>query len=414
MEDAAMPQDVMVVGAGPAGLCLALALAARGLKVLVLDRQDEQALAEPAYDGREIALTHRSVRLLHELGVWQHLPADAAPVLRRARVMDGAHRGFEVGGEAFGLSYLGRFVSNHLIRRAAWCAAAAMPGIEIRTSVSLESLATDARCARVAPAGGERLEAALLVAADSRFSTTRRALGIPAFAWDLGMTMVLSRVRHEQPNHGVAWEWFGRGQTRALLPVADHEASAVITLPGVEAQSLLDVPDGDFGAKVTARFEGRLGRMTPSSTRHAYPLVATWAARFTGSRCALAGDAAVGMHPVTAHGFNLGLASVERLAQSVGEAVERTGDPGHPDALARYERRHRAGSAPLFAGTQAIAGLFTSPGAWAQPLRWLALSAGGRFPALPRGLAAALLDSPSDPGGAAHWARAGLRALRAR
>src|SRR5690606_39497857 len=48
--------QVLVVGAGPAGLCVALALAARGMEVEVVERQRREALAMPAFDGREIAL----------------------------------------------------------------------------------------------------------------------------------------------------------------------------------------------------------------------------------------------------------------------------------------------------------------------------------------------------------------------
>ena len=52
-----MSPDIVIVGAGPAGLCLARALSGHGLSIVVLERQAEQALAEAAFDGREIALT---------------------------------------------------------------------------------------------------------------------------------------------------------------------------------------------------------------------------------------------------------------------------------------------------------------------------------------------------------------------
>ena len=49
--------------------------------------------------------------------------------------------------------------------------------------------------------------------------------------------------------------------------------------------------------------------------RHSYPLMAVHASSFFANRCALIGDAAVGMHPVTAHGFNLGLRGQATLAR---------------------------------------------------------------------------------------------------
>ena len=57
------------------------------------------------------------------------------------------------------------------------------------------------------------------------------------------------------------------------------------------------------------------------------------AQRFYGKRSALIGDAAVGMHPVTAHGFNLGLASADLLAKLVLEAEQRGQDIGAKSLL---------------------------------------------------------------------------------
>ena len=63
-----MSPDILIVGAGPAGLCLARALSGHDLSIVILERQGEQPMAEPAFDGREIALTHGSRALLERLG----------------------------------------------------------------------------------------------------------------------------------------------------------------------------------------------------------------------------------------------------------------------------------------------------------------------------------------------------------
>ena len=391
-----MRERVLVIGAGPAGLCLSLALSARGLGVDLLERQTASALESPEFDGREVALTHRSIRLLHELGVWRHIPPEAVAPLCRARVMDGDHGGFEVDGLAFGCDRLGVFVSNHEIRAAAWRAVTEHADIRVHDGVEVESLATTVDRAMVRLAGAGELSAPLLVAADSRFSQARRAMGIATRMLDFGKTMLVCRVRHEVANDGTAWEWFGRGQTRALLPLGEHLSSLVLTVSGAEASRLMELSPSAFASEVARRYEGRLGAVELESRRHAYPLVATWARRFIAQRFALVGDAAVGMHPVTAHGFNLGLASVEHLSQSVGEALQRHGDPGHAALLARYERRHRIGSAPMFAGTQAVVGIFTAERLWSGYIRrgLLQLS---RAPLARRAMAAAVLANDIIP-----------------
>ena len=60
--------DVLIVGAGPAGLSLAISLAQAGLRATVVEQQSAASLAHPAPDGREIALTHPSADTLRRLG----------------------------------------------------------------------------------------------------------------------------------------------------------------------------------------------------------------------------------------------------------------------------------------------------------------------------------------------------------
>ena len=85
-----MNVDVAIVGAGPTGLALARSLAGSGLSLLLVDRQQREALADPAFDGREIALTHASQDMLARLGVWSRIDADEISPLRHAQVMNGS------------------------------------------------------------------------------------------------------------------------------------------------------------------------------------------------------------------------------------------------------------------------------------------------------------------------------------
>ncbi|MBK6298971.1 MAG: hypothetical protein IPF48_14110 [Sphingomonadales bacterium] len=66
--------------------------------------------------------------------------------------------------------------------------------------------------------------------------------------------------------------------------------------------------------------------MEPISSMHSYPLT-TLCASIVCHRTALVGDAAVGMHPVTAHGFNLGIAAVRHLTDEILPLLERGADP---------------------------------------------------------------------------------------
>ncbi|MEX1165698.1 MAG: FAD-dependent monooxygenase, partial [Hydrogenophaga sp.] len=68
-----MHHDLIIIGAGPAGLSLARALRPSGLRIGLIEQAPRAALEKPAFDGREIALTQRSAQHLRRLGIWPFL-----------------------------------------------------------------------------------------------------------------------------------------------------------------------------------------------------------------------------------------------------------------------------------------------------------------------------------------------------
>ena len=388
--------DVIIIGAGPAGLSLAGSLAAHGLDVAVVERLSADDLADPGFDGREIALTHHSIKLLQGLGAWGRIPGAETSPLGEARVCNGASTHALRFHPAAGGEPLGQLVPNHLIRRALFEAVSPLPNVTLITGTAATGIATDADIATLTLAGGERLNAKLIVAADTRFSEMRRRMGITARMRDFGKTMMVCRMAHDEPHHNVATEWFGFGQTIAILPLNGTEenpniSSLVLTLPARHAERLMNLDRDAFGEEVTKRYENRLGAMRLLSTRHAYPLVAVYAGRFAGERFALVGDAAVGMHPVTAHGFNFGLSGQDILATLIGKAAAAGQDIASPNLLRTYEARHRRATLPLYLATNTTALLYTDDRPPARLLRNAVIQAGERVPLLRHAITAGLM-----------------------
>jgi ubiquinone biosynthesis UbiH/UbiF/VisC/COQ6 family hydroxylase len=379
--------DIVIVGGGPAGLSLAASLAGQGLAITVVERQTMEQLTDPLFDGREIALTHRSIRILDQLSAWTpHLRDNAAP-LRAAKVLNGKSAfalAFEPRARIEGV--LGWLAPNHVIRRALFKAADSRPDVQVIAGVEASHVRSQRDCVDIELSDGRAIRAKLLVAADSRFSAVRDMLEISATVRRTGRSMLVCRVEHEADHQRVATEWFDYRQTLALLPLGGRTSSAVITLPSAEAERLASLGEAAFGDDISRRFGFRLGRMRLVSTRHVYPLTVTWAKRFVASRAALIGDAAVGMHPVTAHGFNLGLLGQHGLARALLRAHRQSRDPGDARALQRFEQLHRLACRPIFDATNAIVGLYTRDDAIARLARPTLLRAAGRLPLVRRGV----------------------------
>ncbi len=390
-----MQSGIVIVGAGPAGLCFARALAGSGLQVTLVEQAAAEQLADPPDDGREIALTHRSQGLLQALGVWERLREQDIGLLREARVLDGNDReGLLFSHREAVSDNLGWLVGNRAIRRAAWESVADQPGLTVLDGVRVSGVHAGEDDMRLALADGRELRAQLLVAADSRFSETRRAVGIRAQMHDFGRSMLVVRMRHDEPHRQEAWEWFRYGQTLALLPLHDPQVSSVVlTLPQQEIVGLLALPEAEFNRDISARFDARLGAMARIGAPVAYPLVGVYPERFVAKRYAAIGDAAVGMHPVTAHGFNFGLLGVASLSRRL-LAARQQGQPYWSDRVLRgYDVEHRAATRPLYAATRMIAGLYGDDRLPARALRKLALGAGRRVAPFRRLVMAGLTDA---------------------
>lgn len=380
--------DVVIIGAGPAGLCFARALAESGLKILVLERQTEATLSSPEFDGREIALTHHSAQLMRQLGLWERIdPQDISP-LRDARVFNGSSLlSLNIGHRDTQQTELGYLISNHLIRKAAYDEVKSSPMITLKTEAQVTSIQSDIKGVQVTLANDEIIQAKLLIGADSRFSETRRAMGIAADMHDFGKTMMVCVMEHPISHEHTAWEWFDYGQTLALLPMNGLRSSVVITLPPDEMNHLMKIDEDEFNREVSARFKHRLGAMRLVSTRHAYPLVTVYSKRLIGQRFALIGDAAVGMHPVTAHGFNFGLKSVATLSTEINAALAAGKDIASHSLLIRYEQTHRRDTRPLFLATHAIAKIYASDSPPLRLLRAGVLRIGNRISPFKRAVA---------------------------
>lgn len=337
--------DIAVVGAGPVGAALCGLLRGCGLSIALIDRQPAEALLAPAEDGREIALTRRSLALLGLAG-FDLGPARAAPLERVV---------FHLGRLLPALSLRCRGQGGHsamvggaAMRRAATAAIAAPGGPLLFAGSPIVALRPRLGRIEIALADGRHLSARLLVGADSARSAVRRLLGVPCRQTRSDRAALICTARPERPDAGVGHAWPLQAGSLYLSPLGHGAVSAVLTGTQDEIRALAALPEAALGDLITARSGGRLGRIEPGGRRDIHPLNCHWSSRFTGPRCALLGEAAVGVHPITAQGLNLGIRGAARLAGLILEAVRRGEDIGAPALLARYDRAQRRLSRPWY------------------------------------------------------------------
>jgi ubiquinone biosynthesis UbiH/UbiF/VisC/COQ6 family hydroxylase len=371
-----MKKDVIIIGAGPSGLALACLLNKLNLSVTIVEKAPEASLKTPAYDGRETALTHPSKDLLEKIGAWKNIDSKSISPIKEAKVLNGfSTYSLDFKNSNPNTDALGYLVSNHSIRKALYEEFEKLSNVELITDELVEDIECSSEIARVVLSNGKVLEASLIAAADSRFSKSRSKMGISADMHDFAKTMIVCKMEHENDHKNIALECFYHDRVLAVLPLHGKTSSIVITASKNQVEELINLSEEEFSANITNYFEDKLGKLKLSSKRYPYPLVGVHANKFTSTRFALIGDAAVGMHPVTAHGFNLGLLGQEILCNEIKEALRSAKDIGSNQVLTNYSTKHSKETKILYHGTNTIVGIFTSNKASIKMLRSIMLRA---------------------------------------
>ncbi|MHB1102544.1 MAG: FAD-dependent monooxygenase [Devosia sp.] len=375
--------DVAIVGGGPVGLTLALALvrSIEEVRVAILDRRD---FAVPR-DQRASAIAAGVKRVFQSLGLWEALAPAASPILGMKITDSGTgdisrplflkFEGDVAPGEPFA----------HMLPNTATIGAllAALKGkLTFIAPVEIIGYSTDAALARLSLADGRMIAAPLVVASDGGNSALRGMAGISVIAHDYEQSGIVTTIAHELDHEGTAYEHFRPAGPFASLPLQGRRSSLVWTEGREEAARIRQLPLEEVATRIEAVMGSRLGAVTVEEKLQVFPLKLRIAREFVAPRLALIGDAAHVVHPIAGQGLNLGLKDVAALAEVVVEAMRLGLDHGAPDVLERYQRWRRFDTALMAMVTDVMNRLFSNDVAPVRALRDLGLGVVDRLPPL--------------------------------
>jgi len=358
--------DIVIAGGGMIGTSLALALEPLGLDVAVVEAVSRGSTAQPSFDDRSTALSRSTQRMFEAMGLWADIAAASTPI-RSIHVSDKGRFGFShIEADEQGVEALGYVVINRVLGEVLQGALNTARNVDVYCPAKLTAvdLRPDGATAVLDMPGADTGElcAELLVAADGANSAVREMMGIQATRVSYGQRAVIGNLLTEKPIGHVAYERFTRQGPLALLPVTEDRSGFVWTVAEDDADRVMALDDDAFVAELQAEFGYRLGGFSKVGKRSAYPLVLSRAARLTATRSVLVGNAAHGLHPVAAQGFNLGMRDVAALCDCLADHRD------DPEMLSYYAEWRRSDQDKLVRFTDSLVKLF---GARRPPLRVL-------------------------------------------
>jgi 2-octaprenyl-6-methoxyphenol hydroxylase len=377
--------DILILGGGLVGSALAVALDAHGLSAVVVDPADPAVFLAAGFDGRASAVASASGRMLAAIGIGERLAGKGCDI-RHIRVSDGLEPGALDFIPDADDGALGTMYENRLLRRTLYEAAVAAPSVDLRMQCRAVAVERNAQGVTATLDDGTTVSAQLLIAAEGRNSPTREAEGIRVARWSYNHHAVISAFNHEADHENVAYEIFYPAGPFALLPLPDddggHRSAIVWSVHAEHGPAMLKLSDRGFMAEAEKRMGGFLGKLSNLSPRASYPLGFHHAARITGERLALVGDAAHGIHPIAGQGLNLGFRDVATLVEVLVEAKRLGLDLGDAQVLARYQRWRGLDTFMVAAATDGLNRLFGIPGRAASAVRRFGISAVNALPPL--------------------------------
>ncbi len=383
--------EILIVGGGLAGSCLALALARHGLGNCLIDARPQDMLSDRNFDGRSYALSLSSQRLLDAIGIWARVSDQVEPILG-IKASDGRagegpspwvlhfdHAEIEEGP-------MGYMIEDRYLRRAFATAIGEETGITHLTGRRVTGQSVADGGASILLEDGQELTGTLLVGCDGRQSHVAARAGIRRTGWGYDQTALVSAIAHEHPHQGIAHQFFMPSGPLAILPLPGNRSSIVWSETTERAAEIQALDDEGYLDALRPAFGDFLGQVSLTGHRFAYPLDLTLAQSIVAPRLALVGDAAHGVHPIAGQGLNIGLRDVGTLAEVLVSARRRGEDVASGSVLARYADWRKVDTATLACATDGFNRLFSNDNPAIRPLRDLGLGIVNSIPVLRRSL----------------------------
>ncbi len=302
--------NAKVIGAGPSGSLLAIALASFDVKVYLFDISNKEKLLSR---DRTYAITHSSRRLFERLGVWSELKNKAIPfnelsvcdsVIKKSILLSTKDlRQFNRRTNAVGWTLDHYVLMDVLLKKIENIN---LIDMKLNSTIINENLTFD-----------------YYFAADGISSYSRKKWNIGTYTYRYRQKCITFKALLKVKHKNRAYEIFRQEGPMAILPMGKDLYQLIISSPSSICEKILKLPNHLFLDRISSLLPDGLEIDSLYNKPEVFPLSLSISKKLTIDNKFLVGESAHSIHPVGGQGLNLSIRDINSISEFLSDSKNR-------------------------------------------------------------------------------------------
>ena len=330
--------DILVVGAGLVGLVAAHCLSQLKYNVVVIDKKKPNDSKRSSKDTRTTAVSEGSKQFLEDLFLWKDIKKNAEPI-KKIKVFDRAPSNKIFFENQNNEKKLGYVIENIRFSKSLLSSLKKKNNVKIFFDSELLKIESTANCTNTY-LKKQIIKSKLIVAADGKNSTVRKAVGNKIFTKKYKESALVLNFVHEKNLNNTAYEIFYNTGPLAILPMKSKynlfQSTIIWSNKNLFTKKLVN-RNNEFIKNIIYEKIGLItGDILKINSKQMFPLSAHINETFFSNRLVYVGDSAHSVHPIAGQGWNLGIKDVKNLKIVCDDFISKKLDTGNAIFCKKY------------------------------------------------------------------------------
>jgi len=357
-------EDILIVGGGLIGLCLAPILANLNFKITLIDKGNITSKESIYKDKRTVAISYGTKLFFEKKNIWREISKYAEPI-KTIKVINRKKYSNILFDNKKKNKPMGYIVKNSILKRILINKIKLKNNIKILENKKINQIEIKQNSILVSLKKNKNILTKVLIAADGKNSYIKSLCKIPQYEINYNQSALALNFWHSKNHNNTAYEIFLPNGPLATLPVHSNKknyymSSLIWSEKNSTINSLFNLEKNLLSDLIEEKIFTYLGKIKIVDNPKIFPLSAHICRRFYDKRIAFVGDSAHSLHPIAGQGWNLGIRDIKYLIQAFENNINLGQDIGSLNVLKEYNDMRITDVANMLFATHGLNKIFSS------------------------------------------------------